>query len=171
MNGFESDNICKACGGNCCKTMGCSLSPEDMLASLEQNETTAESIETLLQNSLFAIDSFQMRGGAFYYLRMRHKCFTFIGVDAMGECIALTESGCSLPFEKRPKGGRFLEGKEGHQCTQHYTQEMMIKDWEPYQDYLREIWNKWHDKMERDGTFDKCEEDYMQYQRTRARRV
>ncbi|MBO5140161.1 MAG: hypothetical protein J6B68_06510 [Lachnospiraceae bacterium] len=171
MNGFESDSICKTCGGNCCKTMGCSLSPEDMHVALEGKEATTEVIEALLQDSMFAIDSFQMRDGAFYYLRMRHKCFTFIGVDAMGECIALTEIGCSLPFDKRPKGGRFLEGKEGHQCTQHYTQEMMVKDWEPYQNSLREIWNKWHNQMQQDGTFDKCEEDYMQYQRTRARNI
>ncbi|MDD6810627.1 MAG: hypothetical protein PUD93_01985 [Lachnospiraceae bacterium] len=168
MNGFESDAVCKACGGNCCKTMGCSLAPEDMIASLEGKEATPENIEALLQNSLFAIDSFHMHGRAFYYLRMRHKCFTFIGVDAMGECIALTRNGCSLPFSKRPKGGRFLEGKEGHQCTQHYTQEMMVADWEPYQNSLREIWEKWHDRMEQDGTFDKCEEEYMRYQRTRA---
>ena len=144
--------------------MGCSLEPEDMIRAMESREMTRENAEFLLQNGQFAIDSFHLGGQAFYYLRMKHKCFTFIGVDAMGECIALTDSGCSLAFKDRPKGGRMLEGREGGGCVQHYTQEMMIADWEPYQAMLESIWTDWHDKFERDGVFDKCEEEYMQYQ-------
>lgn len=162
--GFLSDNICAECKGRCCKAMGCSLAPEDMLRALGSREMTRENVEYLLQNGQFAIDSFHMGERAFYYLRMKHKCFTFIGVDAMGECIALSDSGCSLAFEDRPKGGRMLEGREGGGCVQHYTQEMMIADWEPYQAMLKSIWADWHDKFERDGVFDKCEEEYMQYQ-------
>ena len=162
--GFLSDNICAECKGRCCKTMGCSLEPEDMIRALESREITRENVEYLLQNGQFAIDSFHLGGRTFYYLRMKHKCFTFIGVDAMGECIALNDSGCGLAFEDRPKGGRMLEGRENGGCMQHYTQEMMIADWKPYQSVLESIWTDWHDKFERDGVFDKCEEEYMQYQ-------
>lgn len=163
-DGFLTDNICAQCRGRCCKTMGCSLDPEDMIRALKGCAVTRENLEQLLQNGQFAIDSFQIGQRAFYYLRMKHKCFTFIGVDAMGECISLTDEGCGLLFEDRPKGGRMLEGKEAGGCVQHYTQEMMIADWEPWQDMLKEIWNKWYDLFERDGVFDQCEEDYMQYQ-------
>lgn len=162
--GFLSDNICARCQGRCCKTMGCSLEPEDMLKALQGRTATRENVEDLLQSGQFAIDSFQLGGHAFYFLRMKHKCFTFIGVDAMGECAALTDAGCSLAFEDRPKGGRMLEGIENGGCIQHYTQEMMIADWKPYQEMLGAIWAEWHDKLEKDGVFDKCEEDYMQYQ-------
>lgn len=164
MEGFSSDRICARCQGRCCKTLGCSLEPADMLGALGNRTPTQENVEALLQNGKFAIDSFQLKGHAFYYLRMKHKCFTFIGIDAMGECIALTEHGCSIAFEDRPKGGRMLEGQEDGRCVQHYTQEMMIADWEPYQGMLRTIWNHWHDKFEAEGIFDKCEEEYMQYQ-------
>ena len=163
-DGFLSDNICAQCHGRCCKTMGCSLAPEDMIRALSDKTVTRENVENLLQNGQFAIDSFQVGGRAFYFLRMKHKCFTFIGVDAMGECTALTEQGCSLAFEDRPKGGRMLEAKENGRCTQHYTQEMMIADWKPYQGMLGDIWIVWHDQFEKDGVFDQCEEDYMQYQ-------
>lgn len=163
-DGFLTDNICAQCRGRCCKTMGCSLEPEDMIRALKGGAVTRENLEQLLQNGQFAIDSFQIGGRAFYYLRMKHKCFTFIGVDAMGECISLTDEGCGLLFEDRPKGGRMLEGKENGGCVQHYTQEMMIADWGPWQDMLKEIWDEWFDKFERDGVFDQCEEDYMQYQ-------
>lgn len=162
--GFLSDSICAGCGGRCCKTMGCSLAPEDMLKASEGRETTRDNVEYLLQNGQFAIDSFQVGGRPFYFLRMKHKCFTFIGVDAMGECTALTDVGCSLAFEDRPKGGRMLEGREDGRCTQHYTQEMMIADWQPYQELLQSIWTDWYDRFEKDGVFDRCEEDYMQYQ-------
>ena len=74
---------------------------------------------------------------------MRHKCFTFIGVDAMGECEALTDTGCRLSYEDRPKGGRMLIASEDHRCTQEYTREMMVEDWMPYQEQLKQIWKKY----------------------------
>lgn len=169
-DGFLSDKICAGCQGRCCKTMGCSLEPEDMIKALADKAATRENVESLLQNGQFAIDSFQTGGRAFYFLRMKHKCFTFIGVDAMGECAALTDEGCSLAFEDRPKGGRMLEGRVDGGCIQHYTQEMMIADWKPYQEILGAIWTDWYDRFEKDGVFDRCEEDYMQYQmRKRAK--
>lgn len=37
---YESSNLCAACGGACCKSKGCSLSPEDMIREIEQKEHT-----------------------------------------------------------------------------------------------------------------------------------
>ncbi len=183
--GYESTEICGSCGGACCKTNGCSLAPEDMLREMavwqDERDTgkisdgemdTDQSVEKewrqleeWLRQSDCSIDSFTGEAGLCYYIRMRHKCFTFIGVDAMGECIALTDQGCRLPYERRPKGGRFLEGRIDRHCKQHYTWEQMEADWRPYQRLLGEIWNRWHDRLEREGVFDQCEEAYMRYQR------
>lgn len=168
--GYRSDDLCAQCKGRCCKTMGCSLAPADMIHALEDKAVTQENVEDLLQKGDYAIDSFQTGGHAFYYLRMRHKCFTFIGVDAMGECIMLTETGCKLAFGDRPKGGRMLEASADGRCAQHYTQEMMIEDWSPYQGILKNIWCDWHERMEREGVFDRCEEEYMQFQMAQRRR-
>lgn len=184
--GYESIEICQSCGGACCKNNGCSLAPEDMLREMAawQNNRNNEKmpdggkgngngqtakmdlrhLEEWLQQSDCAIDSFTGAEGLCYYIRMRHKCFTFIGVDAMGECIALTDRGCSLPYERRPQGGRFLEGRPDRHCEQHYSREQMEADWGPYQQILREIWDRWHDRLTQEGVFDRCEEAYMRYQ-------
>lgn len=168
--GYRNGELCVCCQGRCCRTMGCSLSPEDMIHALQGRPATRENVEDLLQKGNYAIDSFQNGGHSFYYLRMRHKCFTFIGVDAMGECSMLTENGCSLSFEDRPKGGRMLEAREDGCCVQHYTQEMMIADWSPYQKILGGIWQDWYARMEQEGIFDQCEEAYMQFQMARRSR-
>ena len=182
--GYESAEICKACGGACCKANGCSLAPEDMIRELaawqagreiskapdegksagQAEEADLRFLEEWLQESDCAIDSFTGEAGLCYYIRMRHKCFTFIGVDAMGECIALTGQGCSLPYDRRPRGGRYLEGRQDRHCQQHYTREQMEEDWRPYQQQLGEIWDNWHDRLEQQGVFDRCEEAYMRYQ-------
>lgn len=185
--GYESEELCRACGGACCKANGCSLAPEDMLRELarrrmeeerdEQNDAEQDNakwqeglpgsveLENWLRDSRCAIDSFTGQAGQCYYIRMRHKCFTFIGVDAMGECVALTENGCSLPYARRPRGGRYLEGRQDRRCLQHYTREQMEEDWEPYQPLLKEIWDRWHDRLENEGVFERCEEEYMRWQR------
>ena len=181
--GYESAELCRVCGGACCKANGCSLAPEDMLRELSRwqaEEERAEQdggkkrqdelpkgseLESWLQESRCAIDSFTGQAGPCYYIRMRHKCFTFIGVDAMGECIALTEMGCSLPYERRPRGGRYLEGRQDRHCLQHYTREQMEEDWKPYQMLLKEIWDRWHHRLEDEGVFERCEEEYMHWQR------
>lgn len=167
--GYIAGEACGVCRGRCCRTMGCSLSPEDMRRALADNEESVECVEELLKRGDFAIDSFQIKGQTFYYLRMRHKCFTFIGIDAMGECVMLTDSGCALAFENRPMGGRMLEGKTNGGCIQHYTQEMMVADWKPYQELLGTIWSRWYERLEAEGVFDRCEEEYMRFQMARNR--
>ena len=190
MEGFKPGPECAECRGRCCREKGCSLSPEDMQAALERRQRTGQSAllsqkqqggypadklrEQLLtmlseQRGLYAIDCFSGKEGLFYYLRMRHKCYTFIGVDAIGECIALTKKGCRLSEEERPKGGRFLESRENRQCVQHYTREEMCEDWAPYQAVLSSIWTEYYDRFSEDGTFEKCDADYfawMKEQRT-----
>lgn len=181
MVGFEPGPECRECKGRCCREKGCSLSPEDMLRELqrrtgipakqmEEQESLCDYILAMLKetqgNALYAIDRFTTERGPFYYLRMRHKCYTFIGVDAMGECIALTGEGCELSEEQRPKGGRFLQSSSDGHCRQHYTGEMMERDWKPYQQMLSRIWEQYEVQFREDGTFDRCDEDYFAWMRS-----
>ncbi len=80
--------ICKECKGNCCKSTGCSLSPEDMIRgirewkempgaermqhtdiekvkaekTISENALSIEEIENWLMNSNCALDSFWLSG-------------------------------------------------------------------------------------------------------------
>lgn len=181
-DGFAPGKECAECGGRCCKDKGCSLSPADMLRAIakmnghdaakagEMSSHLEESLRYLLadaEHGLYAIDHFSGPEGPLFYLRMRHKCYTFIGVDAMGECVALKENGCMFTKEERPMGGRFLKSSPDRHCEQHYTQEMMIKDWMPYQNVLRAIWKEFYPAMKADGTFDRCDDAYFDWLRTR----
>ena len=177
MEGFVPGSECALCQGRCCKEKGCSLSPKDMLRTLQERNRLRQIDEGNLRNlllellkeneiqPLYAIDYFTTENGPLFYLRMRHKCYTFIGVDAMGECCALTPEGCSLSEEKRPKGGRFLKSTPDKQCIQHYSREMMIDDWTPYQDVLSSIWKEFEPKFRENGTFDRCDAEYFKWMR------
>ena len=48
---------------------------------------------------------------------------------------------------------------------------MMVEDWMPYQEQLKQIWKKWYERFMQDGTFDCCEEEYMKHQRTRREQM
>ena len=179
MEGYKPGKECALCRGRCCREKGCSLSPEDMkkelkksirqkdIACLPENELS-ERILVMLKDpeGLYAIDHFSTESGPFFYLRMRHKCYTFVGIDAIGECVALTEEGCTLPEERRPMGGRFLESNEKMQCVQHYTREMMREDWKPYQKILSSIFEEYERKFQEDGTFDRCDASYFDWMKS-----
>ena len=107
MEGYAPGTECAECKGKCCRENGCCLSPEDLFRALSKKNQELNFLK-MLQRELkehlllllddkagfYAIDRTSSPKGPFYYLRMRHKCYTFIGVDAMGECVALTEEGC-----------------------------------------------------------------------------
>ncbi len=173
MEGYKPGAECSQCKGRCCRERGCSLSPQDMWRALGLENGSLPDKEMLVQllnrpDGLYALDFFSEKDGPCFYLRMRHKCYTFIGVDAIGECVALTESGCTMTEEERPKGGRFLESKPDGSCVQHYTREQMCEDWAPYREVLKEIWDEYHAKFEADGTFERCDNDYFAWIREKV---
>lgn len=194
-DGYRPGKECSQCGGRCCREKGCCLSPEDMLRALGREKADYESVLRLLKDSpdrLYAIDYMSvpkgfpqgeapqklppearqsLSGGVCFYLRMRHKCYTFVGVDAAGECAALGESGCMLDWERRPKGGRMLKSSADRNCVQRYTAGEMCGDWQPYQEILGRIYREFFPRMEQDGTFDRCDEAYFAWMRERAEKI
>lgn len=117
------------------------------------------------KKGLYAIEYVSTPQGTCFYIRMRHKCYTFIGVEAMGECVALGKGGCMFSQEDRPRGGKMLKSSPDRQCVQHYTAEQMYADWKPYQELLSGIYREWYARMRDDGTFDRCDEDYFAWMR------
>lgn len=184
MEGYAPGTECAECRGKCCRENGCCLSPEDLFRALSkknqelnfQRLLQRELKEHLLmllkdEDGLYAIDRNVSPKGPFYYLRMRHKCYTFVGVDAMGECVALTDEGCMLSEEDRPKGGRFLKSSPNGRCMQMYTAEDMYKDWEPYQTLLSGIYLEYESILKENGTFERCDQAYFAWMRKQRERI
>ncbi|MCM1536825.1 MAG: hypothetical protein NC254_00315 [bacterium] len=128
---------------------------------VQVDEASVTALLTDEKSGMYAVEYVSTPQGACFYLRMRHKCYTFIGVDAIGECVALGDHGCLLSMEERPKGGRMLKSSPDRHCVQHYTVGQMCADWQPYQELLLSIYRKWHVRMTEDGTFDRCDEAYF----------
>lgn len=162
--GYPPGAECAACGGRCCREHGCVLAPDDLLRALSGAVPDRATLLALFRNQekgLYAVEYFRAPQGVCFYVRMRHKCYTFIGSEAMGECIALGKNGCMFSQEDRPRGGKMLKSSPDRQCVQHYTAEQMCEDWKPYQELLSGIYREWYARMREDGTFDRCDEDYF----------
>lgn len=167
MGEYLPGSECSVCKGKCCRERGCILSPEDLFkkCSIE----TKEKLLAFLQddNCMYAIDMANAENGIFYYLRMRTKCYTFIGLEGFGECIALSDKGCILNYDDRPKGGRSLKSSPDFHCHQEYLIEEMYADWKPYQDMLSDIWNEYANLLDNNGTMEKCDRAYYEYLKAR----
>lgn len=134
---FEPNETCKLCQGGCCRNMGCHFSPDDF------EEISFESLKTEIDKGYISIDWWEdWDKGNQYYLRIRNVDSPIIDPSWGGRCILLTDSGCSLPFEKRPLGARALKPRErydGSFCHSYYTKEQCKNDWLKYDDILQRL--------------------------------
>lgn len=134
--------LCKGCGGLCCKAMGCHISPFDL------KEISVLLIISLIDESdCISIDWWsgnpitnEQDGTNTYFLRIKNKNSKVIDPSFGGECSILTDIGCSLSFEYRPKGARELKPVEG-ECIIGYSKQQCAIDWYDYQDVLEAVYN------------------------------
>lgn len=138
----ENRPACKKCGGQCCKNMGCHISPNDM------REITVESIIALMdETNCVSLDWYEGhpvdtdKDGPWYFLRIKNQGASMIDPSWGGQCCLLQSDGCPLLFQYRPMGGRALLplGSQEPECTMGYTKEQCVIDWQPYQDILAKV--------------------------------
>lgn len=71
-------------------------------------------------------------------------------VDASwgGRCVLHTDEGCSISYENRPKGARWLIAKSNPDkpCDDAYSKKQCAIDWIPYQDILIKLEEYFRDK-------------------------
>lgn len=106
MQSNENIEICSACGGICCKSSGGLVYPEDF------GNIKVDTLIDAFKTGLYAVDYFDDRNnglGSGYYIRTRivsaQKVFD---PNGLGQCVILSESGCELSYNQRPKGCREL---------------------------------------------------------------
>lgn len=135
-------SICKSCGGGCCHSLGCHISPHDLLS------VSKESIRNFIDESkCISIDWWdgnpvtnKNNGEKSFFLRIMNKDSFVVDPSFGGQCSILTDSGCPLIFAYRPKGARELIPISGEaDCHCGYTKQQCAADWLPYNDILSEL--------------------------------
>lgn len=136
----ENLEVCKKCGGQCCKNYGGAFHPSDL-----DEEVTEEVIRKYIDRGDVSIDWYEHYGENKdingYFLRMKHKDGGIIDPSYGGECVHLTSSGCELKFEERACGCRRLtpspDAKGG--CSNSYDKLEAANDWNPYHDIFEKM--------------------------------
>ena len=134
-------DICKKCGGRCCKSMPGSAYPEDFKKPL------SESLLSAFKSRNWAIDWWDGDPTdedileKAYYIRPRTKDNNNLFAATWGgECIFLDKKGCILGPEKRPQSCRLLEPKENKSCVSHGgSKQGSAIAWLPYTNIILEI--------------------------------
>ena len=112
--------VCKKCGGKCCKSMPGSTYPEDF------KEPLLRSIVENLKSGNWAIDWWEGDPTdkddleRAYYIRPRIKDNNNLFDPSWGgKCIFLNGKGCILKPKERPQSCRLLEPRENESCISH----------------------------------------------------
>lgn len=146
----ENHEACKKCGGQCCKGMGCHISPADL------RKITKESIIGLIdETGCISIDWYEgnpitgIYDGEYYFLRIRNNDAKIIDPSFGGQCCLLKDNGCPILFHYRPKGARALNPCDGDTpCSDGYSKVQCAADWMPYLDIMKEVYEYYRERME-----------------------
>ena len=131
MDGFENRNLCRACGGICCKNLPGIVYPEDVRQPMFDN------LLIMLTSGNYAIDWWEDDPESMHFLRPAIKGDARICSPSwVGECVFLSTNGCKLVLRDRPRGCRMLEPREGP-CDSHgHTKLHGGQAWQEYEDIL-----------------------------------
>lgn len=139
---YENKDICKKCGGRCCKKSGC-----DYFVSDFESMSTSYLEEFLKQGnaSIVALLNVDELNGKYIIepvltLRARNKNRDIVDLVSMKtECMSLTETGCKFDISKRPSGGSTFMPKENGNCEETVSKLEEIKKFLPYQRTLQRL--------------------------------
>ena len=130
----------KVCGGKCCRRCPGIVYPSDIRGEKKKG------IKKLLSSGKYAVDYWEggmkgQTGKKAYYIRPVVKGYegNLVHAGWGGECIFLTENGCSLSPWKRPRECRMPEpGKD--ECKQHARNKgRIVERWLPYGHIIDEV--------------------------------
>lgn len=139
---FENKDLCKKCGGRCCKKSGCDYFVSDF------DVIDKSSLVKLLDTgnvSIVAALSFRTLKNKdrvvepFLYLRARNIDRGIVDLFSLKKtCSMLTDEGCTYTLENRPGGGvNLIPSIEGCRPFKQPVDE--LKKWAPYQSLLSKL--------------------------------
>ena len=141
----ENIEICRKCGGMCCKKSGCDYSANDFLdVSYEglYNELKKGDKSIVCYMSFNEGSNGKYTYQPFLYLRARNKNRDIIDLISIKTgCALLQANGCSFSYEDRPSGGKNLTPvkKSEGPCTPVVDPMDIVNTWKPYQKILQRL--------------------------------
>lgn len=159
---YENKDICRKCGGFCCKKCGCDYSVDDF------ESLKVDYLQKLLEEgdiSIVSLQHFREINGMiinepFLYLRARNKNRPVVDLLSLKTtCASLLEDGCKFELNRRPKGGVNLipQGGVGN-CYPLENPLDIIRGWKDHQKTLANLVKRLTGK----GVNKKLEEDVYQ---------
>lgn len=139
---YENKDICKKCGGQCCKKSGCDYFVTDFES---MNTSYLEEFLKKGYASIVALLNVEELNGRYIIepvltLRARNKNRGIIDLVSMKtECMSLTETGCIFDISKRPSGGATFMPKEVGRCEETVSKLEEVKKFLPYQRTLQRL--------------------------------
>lgn len=145
---MENIELCSKCKGKCCKSMGCHFSPDDF------EDLSYKGLKKEIDKGYISIDWWE--GNPFdsdkreyipraLFLRIRNRNADVVNASWGGVCSLLSDTGCTLSYDKRPKGGRDLIPAEP-ECKITYTKDQCARDWYKYDDILKRLEDCYYDR-------------------------
>lgn len=137
---YTNKELCKRCGGRCCKSSGCLYAPEDfeeisfnsLMELYEKNKVMFMHVGPWvgIWKITWVLATPKVNGKRVIYDMIE---------EPQGNCVFLTEKGCALEYHHRPRGGKNLIPleKDGKICCKAlYNLEKAADDWEIYNELI-----------------------------------
>lgn len=143
MLNLENREICKECGGMCCKKSGC-----DYWVSDFEDKSYKYLYEKLMEGNISIVSTISFENlpngnlyaNPFLYLRARNQNRPIVDLLSMKTtCSMLGECGCKYGMDKRPGGGVNLIPTEDHRCKPFKNPLVEMRKWESYQKVLSKL--------------------------------
>jgi len=137
-----NDELCSACGGVCCKAYAGTCFPSDFG---EDRASVEKAVLHAISSGKYAIDWWEgdptgeNNVSKAHFVRPAHKNALGSVYDPTwgGECIFLTDTGCSLEHDARPIACRELEPVSPKNCVAHVKKKDSAIEWLPYNEFLQ----------------------------------
>jgi Fe-S-cluster containining protein len=146
-SGFENNDLCSACKGQCCKHIPGATHPSDWKSQ--------RALASALMAMSYSIDAWEntryedIHLDKVYYVRPAVVCRSHeVGVYDLswgGPCVFLEDTGCRLQLPQRPLQCRMLEPRSGFygrgtgHCWGHVSRRQTVLAWLPYQRVLQNV--------------------------------
>jgi Fe-S-cluster containining protein len=144
MEQLENKDVCRKCGGKCCKKCGCAYVPSDFESmSIDYlQEKLKEGNISITSTLLFdKLNNGETTCTPFLYLRVRNINRPIVDILSFKTpCLMLKENGCAYNFEKRPTGGKNLVPQPDFKCVpKEDLEKLIIIPWARYQKTLARL--------------------------------